>query len=347
MHWGNVLGLRHPFNVGFRRVYLETGIPAHRNLAISNFGGVSWNRPDASGENAMTTREIPVIGEERWRICGVPDLGEFANPVPNKQDVVDHHIYLAPDGSWRLWAAIRNAGIGHLIYGWKSSSLETSDWQPDGIKIRAMEKYGEHRAGQEEELVCAPYFVNHDGRWHCLYNSIHGIHMMASQNGVDFERVLDRDGKSFLYAGGRDPMVLGWNDMFLAYSCVTTVSGDGWLKAFVIVRRSKNLMEWSDFTIVSEGGICGNGAVSAESPFVVHRGNWFYLFRSSSTDFNTYVYRSDNPFHFGINDDSKLIATLPIKAPEIIEYKGTSYITDLADFRGIKMARLNWVEDRR
>ena len=133
--------------------------------------------------------------------------------------------------------------------------------------------------------------------------------------------------------------------LYLAYSCVTTVSRDDWLSAFVIVRRSKDLREWSDYSIVSQGGICGNGAVSAESPFVVQRGTWFYLFRSSSTDFNTYVYRSDTPFHFGSNDDSKLISILPIKAPEIIEHGGQWYISELDDFRGIKMSRLSWVDD--
>ena len=169
--------------------------------------------------------------------------------------------------------------------------------------------------------------------------------MMDSDNGIDFERVLSSEGSSFLYAGGRDPMVLKWNGLYLGYSCVTKVSQDNWLSAFVIVRRSKDLREWSDYTIVSEGGICGNGPVSAESPFVVNRGKWFYLFRSSSMDFNTYVYRSDTPYHFGCNEDSKLIAVLPIKAPEIIEHNGSWYISDLADFRGIKMSRLNWVHD--
>lgn len=290
-------------------------------------------------------KEKPILSDDSWRICHVPDLGELANANPSIQDVVDHHLYLAPDGKWRLWAAIRNAKIGHLIYGWKgSASLEDANWEPEGVKIRAEVQYREAVPG-EEELVCAPFFVEHEAHWYCLYNSTRGLHIMKSQDGIHFERILNADGSSILYRGGRDPMIMKWNGLYLSYSCVTKVSQDDWLSSFVIVNRSTDLKEWSDYTIVSEGGICGNGPVSAESPFVVNRGNWFYLFRSSSRDFQTYVYRSDTPFHFGINDDNKLIAVLPIKAPEIIEYQGNWYITDLADFRGIKMSRLLWVED--
>ena len=48
-----------------------------------------------------------------------------------------------PDGRWRLWAAIRNAGVGHLIHGWVGESLEAGrgrqiqggiDRQPGGLK---------------------------------------------------------------------------------------------------------------------------------------------------------------------------------------------------------------------
>jgi beta-xylosidase len=126
---------------------------------------------------------------------------------------------------------------------------------------------------------------------------------------------------------------------------VSTVAGDGWKRGFVILRTSTNLRNWSDYTIVSEGGVAGNGVVSAESPFVIKIGEYYYLFRASSITFKTYVYRSSTPYNFGVNDDSKLITTLPIKAPEIIRDGDDYYISDLADFQGIKLARLKWVEE--
>jgi len=113
----------------------------------------------------------------------------------------------------------------------------------------------------------------------------------------------------------------------------------------VILRTSKDLKRWSDYTIVSAGGIAGNGPVSAESPFVIKIDGYYYLFRASSMTFKTYVYRTDTPYHFGVNDDLKLITQLPIKAPEFIYYDGQYYISDLSDFKGIKLAKLNWELD--
>lgn len=286
--------------------------------------------------------KIPVLEDDSWRLVENPDLGELGNRDPALQDVVDHHFYPGPDGRWRLWAAIRNARVGHLLFGWVGDSLEKGLWQPEGVKLRAQPSLGEAMPGDSEELVCAPFFVRHEGRWLCFYNSACGLHLLESADGLDFQRVLNTDGTSRLYRGGRDPMVLRWEDQFLVYSCVTTVSADGWAKSFVIVRRSRNLRDWSDFIVVAEGGLAGNGPVSAESPFVCHHDGMFYLFRSSSIDFHTYVYASETPFHFGVNDDRKLVTILPIKAPELITQGEQTYISDLADFKGIRLRRLAW-----
>ena len=298
--------------------------------------------PKVVEDAVMSPMKIPVISDESWLLCANPDLGPLGNAQPALQDVVDHHVYQGPDGRWRLWAAIRNAGVGHLIYGWVGSSLTGGPWLPDGVKLRAEQAFGERREGETEELACAPFFILHEGRWQCLFNTMVGLHLLESKDGLTFARALNAQGQSLIQRSGRDPMVLRWNGLYLLYSCVTTVSADGWAKSSVIVRRSNNLRDWSDYTIVAEGGLAGNGPVSAESPFVhVHEGV-YYLFRSSSSDFMTYVYASNNPLHFGVNDDSKLVAVLPLKAPEIVTHEGVSYISDLADFKGIRLRRLTW-----
>jgi len=288
---------------------------------------------------------IPVIDSDGWRICEMPDLGELNGPDLSRQEIVDHHFYLDDDGVWHLWAAIRGAGCGHPICAWEGRSLTEGPWEYKGVVLRAEARYGECIKPDGEELVCAPYFIKYDGLWNCFYNS-NGIHRLRSADGKIFERVLNAEGTSFSHQGGRDPMILKIGDLYFAYSCVTTTSSDRWLKSFVMVRTSPNLEEWSDYTLVSEGGIAGNGPVASESPFVVELDGLFYLFRATSTDFKTYVYRSDTPYNFGVNDDSKLIAVLPIKAPEIVLHDGQYYITDLADFQGIKLAKLRWDEDK-
>ncbi len=284
---------------------------------------------------------VPVIDNDWRRICTMPDLGELAGPDLSRQDIVDHGFYLADDGIWHLWAALRGVACDHLICAWEGRSLDETPWEYKGVVLHAEAKYGERIKPGGGELISAPFFIKHDGLWSCFYNS-NGIHRLRSKDGKHFERVLNAEGSSLSHTGGRDPMVLKIGELYFCYSCVTTVSADNWLKSFIIVRTSSDLETWSDYTVVSEGGRAGNGPVSSESPFVIELDGLFYLFRATSTDFKTYVYRSDTPYHFGINDDSKLIAEFPVKAPEIILHNGQYYISDLADFRGIQLAPLRW-----
>ncbi|MFW5870037.1 MAG: hypothetical protein ACOCVL_00075 [Candidatus Sumerlaeota bacterium] len=294
-------------------------------------------------------KRVPKIDENWWRICTMPDLGEIGQEDPLKQDVVDHGFLHLPDGKWLLWGAIRGTKIGHPIYAWEADSLEQEHWEEKGVVLRAEKQYGERVSDSGDELVCAPFFIEIGGKYYCFYNS-EGIHLLESEDGRNYRRVIHHNGTSRNHDGGRDPMVIKIGDKYFAYSCVTTVSANNWKKSFVIVRTSENPVstephQWSDYTIVAEGGRCGNGPVSAESPFVVEMDGYFYMFRSSSISFHTFVYRSEDPYNFGINDDSKLIAEFPLKAPELVLHEGQWYISDLSDFNGIKMAKMTWEEE--
>lgn len=285
---------------------------------------------------------IPVIDSDWWRICTMPDLDSLNGTQSERQHIVDHGFLRKPDGSWLLWACMRGTAPGRILYGWEGTSLTEGPWKPKGVVARALPEWGEKI---NPESIQAPYFLKADSGYYCFYNS-NGIRLMFSSDGQNFKRVEFKEKNNILYQeGGRDVMVLRENDTFYAYSTVSTAAADGWKRGFVIVRTSLNLRNWSDYTIVSEGGIAGNGPVSAESPFVIKIEDHYYLFRASSITFKTYVYRSSNPYDFGINNDSKLIAELPVKAPEIIYNNGQYYISDLADFQGIKLARLKWKKE--
>jgi len=137
-------------------------------------------------------------------------------------------------------------------------------------------------------------------------------------------------------------MVLAHDGMYYSYATVTTSDGK---RSYVIGSKSKDLKSWSKGVIVREGGKGGTGPVASESPFVVALDGYFYLFRASSHDFKTYVYRSDKPLEFGIDDDSNLIAEFRMKAPELLYENETWYISDLADFQGIELQKVKWPVD--
>jgi hypothetical protein len=212
-----------------------------------------------------------------------------------------------------------------------------------GVKVRAGAEYGE--SAEPRETAGAPFFFKAEEKYFCVFHS-RGAHLLESGDGVHYARRINEQGTSRILADlGRDAMVLRIGRKYFFYFTVTTKSQDNWLRSFVILRTTEDFRKWSDYTVVSEGGVAGSGPVNAESPFVVALDGYYYLFRATSIDPMTYVYRSTTPYHFGCNDDSKLIAVLSIKAPEIVLHDGQYYITDLADFQGLKMARLGWAED--
>jgi hypothetical protein len=137
-------------------------------------------------------------------------------------------------------------------------------------------------------------------------------------------------------------MVLQIGDTFHAY--YTADPGD---MGADYLRTSQDLMTWSASTVVASGGQAGNGGSSAECPFVVYldEQDAYYLFRTQhyGVGAETRVYRSADPTSFGVDDDSDLVETLPVAAPEIVHVDGQWYIAALLpSLTGIQVAKLSW-----
>ncbi len=107
---------------------------------------------------------IPKISGKWWTIAQNPDLGQYDNP---EQESVDFGIWQAFDGTWQLWACIRNTkcgGKGRLFYRWQSEMLEKENWQPKGIVMRADPDYGETPG-----CLQSPYVIEYDGEYFMFY----------------------------------------------------------------------------------------------------------------------------------------------------------------------------------
>jgi hypothetical protein len=278
----------------------------------------------------------------------MPDLDSLNGPDPAKQHIVDHGFIKADNGKWQLWACIRGTAVSRLLYKWEGDALDQELWEDKGIAARGNEQFGEvtfNDDGKRVERIGAPFFLKEGSKYYCFYHST-GIRLMESDNGVDYKPSLDQEGNNLLYPdGGRDVMVLKIGDVYHGYSTITTRNDQDELISYVKLKTSNDMRNWEGETKVCAGGKASKGPVAFESPFVVSLDGYYYLFRASSADFKTYVYRSDDPTYFAVNDDSNLIAEFDLKAPEIIRYNGKWYISDLSDFQGIKMALLEWPED--
>lgn len=285
---------------------------------------------------------VPVIDGEWWTVARSPDLGPLSKL---DQEVVDFAIWKAADGTWQIWSCIRRtgeAGRTRLLYRWQGDAITQTDWTPMGIAMRADPNFGEAPGGLK-----APYVFELDGHFEMFYGDWVNIRRARSQDGKTFARVLQPDIKAGLFNEGqesnaRDPMVLRVNDSWIVYYTAHPNR-----QGAVYARTSRDLKTWSPSQIVAKGGQAGDGPYAAECPFVYfHKGTGlYYLFRTQQygKSAKTSVYASRDPLAFGIDDDSKLVTTLPVAAPEIFEYEGQLYIAALMrDLKGIQIARLKF-----
>jgi hypothetical protein len=278
---------------------------------------------------------------EFWHIAGNPNLGAYDNGM--SQQPVDFGIWQAVDGTWQLWSCIRNTNVGgntRLFYRWEAPAINTANWRDVGIAMVADTTVGETAGGLQ-----APHVVRVGDTWHMVYGDWDDICHATSTDGKNFQRVVQPTGMTAMFGEGpgmstRDPMlfVAGQNDYRVYYT-----AGEGADYA----RVSTDLMNWSAPGIVARGGQAGLGSTAAECPFVVQpvAGGDYFLFRTQryGADAQTSVYRSPNPFDFGIDHDQYLIGTLPIAAPEIVHYGGQWFIAALRpDLQGIDLALLKW-----
>jgi len=288
---------------------------------------------------------MPTIDSAWLDITGNPDLGPLNSPY---QEPVDFSIWQARDGTWHIWECIRQVVLGghaRLFYAWEAPD-PTAAWSELGVAMTADPSVGEDEGGLQ-----APYVFDDGGGYRMFYGGWSSICSQTSADGLTFTRVLDANGQCPLVSqtsdmyNPRDAMVLRAENLWHLYYTAAKREVDDTVTSRVFARTSTDLVAWSDASIVSYGGSGGTIGTSTECPFVVHRPDGYYLFRTEQYGPMplTHVYRSDDPLMFGIDDDRYKVGTLPVAAPELFEYDGRTYIAALKlDTQGIRIAELRW-----
>jgi hypothetical protein len=273
---------------------------------------------------------VPVIDGEWRQVAGNPDLGKYTT---DKQQPVDFAIWQAADGTWQIWSCIRETAIGghtRLFHRWEGKNITDANWQPMGIVMMS-----------PANGLQAPYVIKHKNKYYMFYGDWKDIWLAESKDGKKF-----KDIKTLFNEGGekvntRDPMIIQTKDKWLCY--YTACPNE---KGYVFCRTSDDLKNWSDSVVVAYGGKGGNYWASSECPHVVEPtpGN-YYLFRTHyyGPGAKTSVYYSKNPFYFGIDDDSHLVCSFNLAAPEIVKVGQQYYIAALnLNLDGIRIAKLKW-----
>lgn len=297
----------------------------------------------------QVTTPVPRLAGPWVPIAGPPELGRFATA---KQEVVDFAIWEALDGTWQAWSCIRHtaeAGATRLFHRWQGATPRTPHWDAMGVAMRADPAFGE-RLGSLQ----APYVIRHEDRFWMFYSSGGRTFVLLSEDGKTFARhrlqgnhfgvfePFAQGEENVVGGGGRDVMLHRDGHRWIAYY---TANPDGIGRVYA--RASADLKTWDEPRIVNWGGEGGTNFYSAECPWVYRLPGtpWYFLFRTQryKGEPMTRVYRSQDPFDFGLDHDNYLVARLPLAAPELFEYQGQLHIAALnPQLDGLRTAPLTF-----
>lgn len=348
--------------------------------AFVQFVGTTKN-PVLLMETSMDRIRLrPIMQGDWWTIAQKPDLkavlpvtvdslapsGDLIRNQPN-----DHTIYQSSDGRWQLWACVRNTEVGRLLVNWETDRITDTPWHRTGRVIRRKRGAGESRVDWHgQEFLQSPFVVRTDAGYYMLYggydtgtdsdgNATTDYNLqekqtclMTSPDGIHWARRRNADGFSRVFVGPgavRDQCVMRHDG---TYYCYYAGHHDrDRTKGGIYVRTSPDLIHWSDWRIAQ---FDTEHSFIAESPFVVERGGYFYLFRTHGPEKGTYVFRSDDPLNFGTGDlTGREVCRFPgVIAPEIVadadgnEYISNIAVPDPAVRYCIRLRRLRWEPDR-
>lgn len=113
------------------------------------------------------------------------------------------------------------------------------------------------------------------------------------------------------------------NSYLMYYACAGTYPGLPGLNTIIRVRTSKDLLHWSEPVTVM--GPPPGGYQCAESPLVIYRDGYYYLWVSGIDYSRVSLYISEDPLNFG-DPAANRIEEQPGHAPEIVSDHGTDYM---------------------
>jgi arabinan endo-1,5-alpha-L-arabinosidase len=283
----------------------------------------------------------PVVAAGEFRKIYDPSTGEQEAWYIN-----DHCFIRGEDSTWHLFgithaepaAPLDERNFAHAT----SPELTAAPWHKQPFALTTDDTQGERH-------LWAPHIIRHDGIYHMFYcaggddNTRYRIHLATSPDLWHWERhaanPLIVDGYD-----ARDPMVLRIGDQWVLYYTATDQPAGG--HHVVACRTSADLVTWSERRIVFQDVETGTYGGGTESPFVVRRGPYYYLFIGPRGDYmrdydRTEVFRSRDPFSWRLDD---VVGEIPAHAAEVVrDEDGQWYASRCGWGRGgVYLAPLTW-----
>jgi beta-fructofuranosidase len=256
--------------------------------------------------------------------------------------VNDHTFVQGPDKTWHLFGIthpkplIWDKDPGHRLCHVTAQTLSQTPWQAQPPAVaRDWEKY-------REFVLWAPYVVQHDGTYYmfvCVGDKDthrYRIHLLTSPDLKEWTRSADNpmvvDGFD-----GRDPFVMRVGEEWVLYYTANSTPECG--NHQVVSVTSKDLTHWSNRKVVFTHPRAGSFGGPTESPFIVRRGDNYYLFVCDNEWTDVYVSR--DPFHWDFDQKNTRILS---HASEIVRDTDGNWFISHAGWTGgpLRIAPLKW-----
>ncbi|MFC0033379.1 family 43 glycosylhydrolase [Micromonospora chaiyaphumensis] len=269
---------------------------------------------------AVTTTPYEAVGETpaRGALTRVydPSVGESATWYYNDHTIVRNQ----QTGVWHVFAithAEPGAPQDEKSFGHATAPTPTGPWtkQPPAL-------VADPAAG--EQWIWAPHVIYDNGLYYLFYaagNPDYARYRMHLATSTDLVTWTRSPANPLFVDGweGRDPMVTRVGDRWVMYYTATSSPTGG--NHVVAYRTSTDLRTWSARGIAYSSPHTGQAGGQTESPFVVRRGEWWYLLVCcDGTDYGaayrrTAVYRSRDPLRF---EGAEKVTVLDAHAAEVV-----------------------------
>ena len=266
-----------------------------------------------------------------------PSTGERENWYIN-----DHTIVRGPDGLWHMFGIthIEPADPEHEVSFAHATSptLTGTQWTKQPFALTAEKMH-------DEVLLWAPYVFEHAGVYHMFYcagNNDHSKYRLHQATSIDLFHWMRVAENPMVIDGydARDPFVMRVGTQWVLYYTANTKAQGG--NHIVAYRFSKDLLHWGKRHVAYVSPETGTWGGPTESPFIVHRGEFYYLFTGPDGRYEaTDVFRSRDPFHF---EHAQLVGRIASHAAEVVQdLDGKWYITHAGwGQHGLWLAPLKW-----
>ena len=196
-----------------------------------------------------------------------------------------------------------------------------------------------------EEHLWAPYVIEHDGLYYMFYcagdadHSKYKLHLATSPD----MKLWTRHPENPMVVDGydaRDPYLMRHGGKWLMYYTANSKPEGG--NHIVALVESDDLLHWSERRVVYTDTESGTFGGPTESPFVVQRGDKYYLFIGPRGGYDgTDVLVSDTPYEWKVEN---LVGHIPSHAAEVVrDDKGGWWVSRAGwDRRGVYLAPLTW-----